>query len=288
MKKVIFPLIFLVTINISCFAETVWSVNSGKHCMRLIEKLNLNSKQAFSLIAGYRGNLEAIPQSIYKSAANYPEKDDENSLFTQALIAEMLADRRQAIEHLNECLKKNPKNDRCYYARARIHRDSGESKKAIQDFEKAIQINPKIAYLYHGRSILHKRNANFRNAANDFRKFINFASGSPFDNFLKEVNCFNFSLRDIKVKGCPAAKEYRKVGKWGKIRKTGELKRRTRRIPKECCEWECETFQTKCCEDWECTDYNPDTAECINWKCNRWVDCTKERCRCVELCGENE
>jgi len=68
-----------------------------------------------------------------------------------------------------------------------------------------------------------------------------------------------------------------------RIKRPGETGAIKALIPKDCCDWECETYQAKYCTDRECTDYNPSTGECANWKCNEWVACTKERCRCIEL-----
>jgi tetratricopeptide (TPR) repeat protein len=265
-------------------------VKPDAYWIDLAEKLELTPTQAFTLIDNYKGNLEALSPAIYRTARDYAGKRPLSAgfLLKKALIEEMLGNGKKAVGHLTECVKLAPEEGRCYYARARLYRDAGEYDKALADFDAAIRLSPGVAYPRHGRSILYRKQANYRNAGKDFEKFVELAPGGAFKRTVMEKNCPDFSLvHAVEVKGCPSADEYGKAGVRGRIKRAGETGAIKALIPKDCCDWECETYQTKCCTDWECTDYNPSTGECANWKCNEWVDCTKERCRCVELCGES-
>lgn len=255
--------------------------------IELAEKLELTPAQAFTLVDNYKGNLEALPPGLYATARGHAGKSPLSAVFllNKALIEEMLGNNKEAVAHLTECARLAPEEARCRYARARLYRDAGEYEKALADFDAAIRLSPEAAYPYHGRSILHKKRANYRNAARDFEKFMELAPGGAFKRAVTEKNCPDFSLiHAVEVKGCPSADDYAKAGVRERIKPAGEAGDRKASIPKECCDWECETYQTKCCTDWECTDYDPSTGECSNWKCNEWVDCTKERCHCIELC----
>lgn len=278
-------LLLLLSIVFFAFPSFLNSM-SDEEWGKFISKLNLTPEQSYLLVDNYKGNSESIPPDIYSRTVNFLEakkQKDDIELFRLSLAYEMIKDYENAIRNISNAIKINPKESKYYYTRGRLYSSAGKMKEALADLSKAIELNPKNSYAYYEIYYLYKNTPELEKSIENFSAFIKIAPESLFKNKVSKISCEFFVLEKGKeVNGCPPKADYEKMNLMRRTLKTkdeGQIG-----ISKECCEYECESYNTRCCEDYECTDYDYYTGECVNFKCKKWVECAKEKCKCTKLC----
>lgn len=198
----------------------------------------------------------------------------------------MLQNYENALENISKAIKINPKESKYYYTRGRLYFNQGKMKEALSDFNKALELNPKNSYAYYELYRLYENTPEMQNAAKNLSMFIRTITDPVFKGLVYEPACMNLVMgKNIEVDGCKSKSEYLQAGITLKTFE-GKKEKKVHSISNNCCEYECETYTTQCCENYECTDYDYYTGECTTWKCNKLVKCNKEKCKCIKICEE--
>lgn len=251
-------------------------------------KLNLTPEQSYLLVDNYRGNSESIPLEIYSRAINFLEakkQKNDRDFFRLSLAYEMIRDYENAMKSISNAISINPKESKYYYTRGRLYSSAGKMKEALYNLSKAIELNSKNSYAYYEMYYLYKNTPELEKSVENFSTFLKTAPESLFKRTVFNTSCEFFVLEKGKeVNGCPSKIDYEKMNLIRRSLKDKDRNEEQISISKKCCEYECETYTTKCCEDSECTDYDYYTGECVNFKCKKWNECTKEKCKCTKLC----
>jgi tetratricopeptide (TPR) repeat protein len=283
MRGFLLILVFLISnpilSNAQCQSYDQW--------LDIIQKINLTPEQAYIIIDKYKGDMDIIPQNIYAMAKIYLSSNNkdvnEKMIFKSSLIEEITKNNEKAILDISKAIKINPNESKYFYTRGRIYLNNGDTEKAMSDLKRSMELNPKNPYVYYELYNLYKNTPEIEKAAENLSKFIKLAPSNDFKRAAQDAACLDMVFNKNKtIEGCFTKADYEKLGIDLKVKK--EVTKEDKPISKECCEYECETYATQCCEEYECTDYDYYTSECTNWKCKNWIKCTKEKCKCTKIC----
>lgn len=257
----------------------------------------LTPEQSYNIFNKQYGNLESLDRQILLKAEKHidaligtgPEAD---LYFRKAVIEDRLDNKDNAISAYSAAIELEPSNSKYYSNRGLLYQQKGSLEESLNDLHKAVELAPAAAFPYYARSLFYIRQNDYKRASEDLKKFFKLNVDKEFEDLARESTCRKMMINGYEIEGCPSLGEYTIVkgaadldDKHGFAGSVPVDKARQETVSKTgCCEWTCTTILTKCCEDWECTDYSPSTGECINWKCNKWVDCLVERCKCKKKC----
>jgi len=282
MKRLFYVVFFLFSYTLN--SQTKNDVNQWQE---IIKMLDLTPLQSYTLIKIYKGDMDKISTEIYKSAEKYLKQnkiESEEDLFKATLINEMIGDLDNAIFNISKAIEKNPKESKYYYTLGRLYSNKGDFSKALTNLKKSSELKPENPYVWYELFQLYKNTPESNKAIENLEKFIKLAPSSYFKGMATDYACKQMVLeKKLEVSGCPPSSEYNKIGFKINISQS-KLPEKQKNIDTSCCEYECETYKTKCCEEEECTDYDYYTGECINYKCKKWIDCEKEKCKCTKIC----
>jgi tetratricopeptide (TPR) repeat protein len=103
-------------------------------------------------------------------------------------------DYKNAIKHLNKCIKENPNNAPAFFNRAYTYWKSGDTNKAVSDLDEAITIWPEFTNAYVRRQLIYSELAKiekdpekakeYKNRANEDKQMV--LELDPDKEFLKQ------------------------------------------------------------------------------------------------------
>ncbi len=110
------------------------------------------------------------PENIQARLENPTTSDD---FYLLGLDARKKSNLKQAIDHFNTAIKKDPNHDRAYFQRGITYSLQHELEQAIADYTQAIKNNPSYADAYYNRGLIRGRDlGDYREALADFNQVI--------------------------------------------------------------------------------------------------------------------